>query len=693
LFLTITILILYPVLKPGYILTGDMTFPPYSSFRDLFFGSQEFLPTYVSGHLPLYGLISFASLLVPMWAVQKLLLLAIFLVAAQGSRLLAIRTGAIGQASIYAGLLYAFNPFVQTRLLEGHWKLLMGYALLPLAILSFWNFLRGPNHKSLTVAVIMAILISSTSVHILAILILIYVFISAEYIVQSPKGIKIPTIAWLSLFSGLLIFLNAYWWIPYLSAESTIMDQFTRLDLEVFSSPRTGFRNMLEIIGMYGYWDEARYFLTKDAISYWPILAAVFLTLSIFGAILSWCDYRRRILTSSLTILFLIGLILSPGVSSLFPEVIEFLYTHLEVFRGFREPQKFTILIIIWLSIMGSFGLTELRRLVNPTVHNIIIFLACGLVILYSITMFNGFSNQLTSTYYPTDWEKASELILKDSEKSNLLVLPWEEYIELSWTGSRVNNPSWTFFPGNIISARHQSKGTVQSYVSELLTHGNNINNFGEMVAPLGVKYTVLLKESSYQQYRFLHQSVDLDIILDNEKLTLFKNTNKVSLVSGSNSIRIIENLEALIQPDKSAETVNEVWILDRANSNSNDLSKETQHACSEIAAEEKYELFSASIRIPTQSDCKYLILSRSNPSWSYMGSKGIENVAGVKVFKASSKESHITLESYKFQLLGYGVTVIGLSAFIIFNFLLRIHGSTSLRNSSKSRLGQNSTE
>tara|TARA_B100001123_G_scaffold367775_1_gene428309 strand:+ start:14277 stop:16463 length:2187 start_codon:yes stop_codon:yes gene_type:complete len=693
LFLAITILMLHPILKPGYILTGDMVFPPYSNFRDLFFGSQEFLPNYVSGHLPLYGLMSFASLLIPMWAVQKLLILAIFMISAQGSRLLAIKAGAIGQASMYAGLLYAFNPFVQTRLLEGHWKLLIGYALLPFAILSFWNFLKNPNSKALNVSVIMAILIASTSIHVLAILILIYVFISAEHFVQNPKAIKITTLAWLSIMCGALILLNAYWWVPYLFADSTIMDQFTRVDLEVFSSPKTGLSNILETIGMYGYWDEARYFLTKDAISYWPILATAFLTLSIFGATLSWSNNRRRILTSSLTMLFFIGLILSPGVSSIFPEVIESLYEHFEAFRGFREPQKFTILIIIWLSIMGAFGLTELRRLLNPTTQNIIVFLACALVILYSITMFNGVSNQLTSTYYPSDWEKASELIHEDSEKSNILVLPWEEYIELSWTKSQVNNPSWTFFPGRVISARHQSKDPVQHYMTELLRYGNEFNNFGKMVAPLGVKYTVLLKESNYQQYDFLHQSVDLDVVLDNEKLILFKNANKVGLVSGANSIRIIEGFRDLIQAEKSGETANEVWIQDRANLTLPNIPEEPQGTCNEIVAEETYRLFSASIRIPAQSDCKYLILSRSHPSWLYMGNKGIENIAGVKVFKASNEESHITLESYKFQLLGYGVTVISLIALIIFSFLLRIRKKTTLRNSSKSRLNQNTTE
>ncbi|MDP6771182.1 MAG: hypothetical protein QF704_10840, partial [Anaerolineales bacterium] len=213
-FFVLTIFVLYPTLTPGYVLTGDMVFPPYSSFMDLFFGLQEFMPTYVSGHLPLYSIIFVTSLIIPMWVVQKTLIIAIFMVSSYGSRMLARKAGVNGVASIYAGLIYAFNPFVQVRLLEGHWKFLLGYALFPLAILSFWNLLRERNKRSLVVAIILSMLISATSIHVLAILALAYSIITVWYIFNSPRATVASIIAWTSLMSGTLILLNAYWWVP-----------------------------------------------------------------------------------------------------------------------------------------------------------------------------------------------------------------------------------------------------------------------------------------------------------------------------------------------------------------------------------------------------------------------------------------------------------------------------------------------
>ena len=668
-FFAITILILYPTLTPGYVLTGDMVFPPYSSFMDLFFGSQEFLPTYISGHLPLYSIIFVTSLIMPMWVVQKILIIAIFMASSYGSQILAGKAGSNGIASVYAGLIYAFNPFVQVRLLEGHWKFLLGYALFPLALLSFWSLLRERNKRSLVIAIIMSMLISSTSIHVLALLALAYFVITIWYIFNSPKATAASIIAWTSVMAGTLILLNAYWWVPYGLAQTTIMDQFTNLDLELFSSSRPRINTIVDTVGMYGYWDEGRYFLTRDAINYWPLLTIIFVSLSLFGVMSSWSNISTRPLTWSLTLLFLIGLLMAPGVNGLVPSAIEFIYEHVAAFRGFREPQKFTMLIVIWLSIMGSFGLTELKQLLTPPIYNALAFLVCSMVLLYSFTMFNGFSHQLVSTHYPTEWENASEIIRQDPSQSNLLVLPWQNYLDLSWNGSRVQNPSWAFFPGRVISAHNQFDDPTQRYISALLAHGDEIDNFGDMVMPLGIEYVLLLKEANYNKYDFLYQNADLNVILDNQKLTLFKNANNTPLVWGSDTIRIAEDFKDFLESNRSQEINRHIWIEEGTDIEQKYQTRQSQHTCDNLETQLLYKPLSLSIKIPPRIDCEYLILSLSSPYWTYLNDEGITHITGSKVFRYNGTDSHIEFVRFNHQLLGYVMTflgLIGLSAFTL---------------------------
>ena len=70
-----------------------------------------------------------ASRILPADILQKLILLAIFVLACAGAAALLDREPLL--ARLTAGVFYAWNPYVAERLIIGHWALLLGYAALP----------------------------------------------------------------------------------------------------------------------------------------------------------------------------------------------------------------------------------------------------------------------------------------------------------------------------------------------------------------------------------------------------------------------------------------------------------------------------------------------------------------------------------------------------------------------------------
>ena len=123
--LCLGLLALGPGLGPGYLLSYDMVFVPSPQFNAAVLGTSGTLPRAV----PSDAVVAALARALPADVVQKLVLLAIFVLASAGAtRLLSCDRL---PAQLAAGVLYAWNPFVAERLILGQWALLLGYAGLP----------------------------------------------------------------------------------------------------------------------------------------------------------------------------------------------------------------------------------------------------------------------------------------------------------------------------------------------------------------------------------------------------------------------------------------------------------------------------------------------------------------------------------------------------------------------------------
>jgi hypothetical protein len=127
--LALALLVLAPLLAPGYLLLRDAVSTPRSFLSDAALGLSEAAPRAV----PQDFAVALASHLIDGGLVVKALLLAGLWSAGWGAARLAAQVlpdaGPAGQ--LVAVTMAIWNPYVAERLLQGHWSLLVGYGCLP----------------------------------------------------------------------------------------------------------------------------------------------------------------------------------------------------------------------------------------------------------------------------------------------------------------------------------------------------------------------------------------------------------------------------------------------------------------------------------------------------------------------------------------------------------------------------------
>lgn len=168
--LVLTLLILAPLLVPGYLLLRDAVSTPRSYLTDAALGLTEAAPRAV----PQDFAVALASRLIDGGMVVTALLAAGLWLAGYGAaRLTAtVLPGSGLPGQFVAATLALWNPYLAERLLQGHWSLLLGYGCLPwVAVtmlrlrdggaswraLTFWLALAGLTPTGLMLAATVAL--------------------------------------------------------------------------------------------------------------------------------------------------------------------------------------------------------------------------------------------------------------------------------------------------------------------------------------------------------------------------------------------------------------------------------------------------------------------------------------------------------------------------------------------------------
>lgn len=565
-YLSISLLIIGGLLSPGYILTLDMVFGPESPtyFSQNLYGvddaGKEVSPKPLAMFL-YFALVRLLDFLFPVWLIQKMILLSFLMLSGISMhRSMPVKSP---YAKYFAGFLYMINPFIYVRFFAGHFHLLWSYAILPFLVSSFIDVFEKTSRKNVAKAGILLSLITP-QLHFLPISLGIFVaFLMFNLRKGNIAGALKP------FFGIMLVFLalNVGWTYSLMLGESGQVDAVRQVgyaDLALFTSKASvDFNVLFNVAAMYGFW-RGGYELPKESIPYWYMLFFFILFLAVHGFLLGKDDKKLGKYVKALSIVSVVSLILATGVThEYFSKLFYFLYENVPLFTGFREPQKFVVLIAFTYAYLGGIAVDDFASKSNR-VYALLILLALAAPFAYTYTMFFGFSGQLKSIDYPEDYYEVDELLNGDEDEFSVLFLPWHGYMDFKWlknTDKRIANPATAFFAkpvirGDTVEAGgiySQSTYPVSKYIEFLLVNQEKINNFGELISPLNVKYIILAKEADYENYLFLFNQSDLELMRDTPNLYLFKNRNEVGKIYEVDEISAIDDWD-ITSIDKQSE-------------------------------------------------------------------------------------------------------------------------------------------
>jgi len=519
-FLGLAVLVAGPLLGRGWLLLLD--FPSGPAHSDVTFWPQAGSGDLGNG-LPLELLRLVLAHAVGPSAADKVFILLPIVVGGPGMFRLARRLGAGILPALYAGVVATINPFTLDRMLAGHLFLLLATALLPWALVPVLDALegRGSRRGMLGVGVWLAAL-AAIDVHVAGMYAGLVVL--AALLARGGARERLELVA---VSIGCALVLSSYWIVPNLLHSGP--SRAGVADLTSYATRPTGWRVLPTLLALYGFWRDE--FARPAAQHPWLYALVVpLVALAMVGVVVLAGRGRSRV-ALFLASAGVLAVLLAGGTS--FPPTagaFRFVYQHVGWFRIYREPEKFVAVLVLVYALLGAFAIEGLRRF-GRTAGTVAALLGVALTLGYGYSLFWGLGGRVSLSRYPPSWQVASETMDRLGSGA-VLVFPWRLYAVWSFTGGRiVANPAPSFFERKVIVARgsglpgsHDEAGdTVAARVRGILRERSQIRDLGRRVAPLGVRYVVLLHEADVGSYTFMRRQRDLRRIYRSEKITVYQ--------------------------------------------------------------------------------------------------------------------------------------------------------------------------
>ncbi|HWS93647.1 MAG TPA: hypothetical protein VN306_14530 [Mycobacterium sp.] len=421
--LLLALLVVGPLLKPGYLLLRDAVSTPRSYLSDTALGL-----TSAPRATPQDFAVALASHLLDGGIVVKALLVSGLWLAGWGAaRLVATALPGAGAAGQFvATTLAIWNPYVAERLLQGHWSLLVGYGCLPWVAtamltlrgadgtgwfavfgLVFWIALAGLTPTGLLLAATVALVCVAVPV-------------------EGPGG---PRPRWLCAAATLGAALVAA--LPWLTASAmgsslTAHTAANALGVTAFA-PRAepGLGTLGSLAGLGGIWNGDAVPGSRTTLI--AALSAVVL-LGVVVAGLPAVARRRAVLPllvlAAASVLVPAALATGPGLHALRAVV--------DAAPGFgvlRDGQKWVALAVPGYTLAGAGAVVTLRRWLRPLATALV---CCLALILALPDLAWGVWGKVSPVRYPPGWAAVAAAI--NADPRTVAVLPAGTMRRFSWS-------------------------------------------------------------------------------------------------------------------------------------------------------------------------------------------------------------------------------------------------------------------
>jgi hypothetical protein len=532
-----TIVVLWQMLLPGYVLTWDMTFGPINLVAE----SSGFLNS-----LPLKYFIYVFALVLPMWVVQKILLVSLFFLLFYLPVKffpfdIDIRARYVGAA------LYAVNPFVYERLLAGQINVHFGYALLAPFIYFLLKIISAPAARDSVYLALTMLLIGVFSLHTFVMAVIVAFIVIVLALVRNLAVRDMGALALLgkraAVAASIVVVVSMYWILPFLlGSQNSPLSGFGVEDWKAFE---TSSQSLLGATGnvlmLYGFWGEAypwmQNFLSPKDLPEVFLPALIALSAIIFIGVVKILRAREErargvILIFIGTIAFIFSVGLAPTI---FHSFNQWLFENISFWGGFRDTQKWSMWLALTYAYLFAAGASHVLSKLRPRLKNIAICAFVLLPFIYTYTMLGGLSWQIKPVWYPVEWSQVNE-ILSDEDNCIAIFLPWHQYYELEFNNRLLTgNVASKYFDCEIISSvdaeigkvGYASNKTGKYYeIANAITNNKaDPNDTVLLLNESGAKYVIFTPDISSHDpylYNFLNSKL-LDKIYENSSITLYK--------------------------------------------------------------------------------------------------------------------------------------------------------------------------
>ncbi|SDG63331.1 hypothetical protein SAMN05421505_10652 [Sinosporangium album] len=414
------VLALAPALAPGFTLAYDMVFVPEPVLLPSTFGMTGTLPRAV----PSDAVVALLGAVLPGALVQKLILLAVFVLACAGpARLLDGRPVAVRLA---AGVFYAWNPFVAERLLLGQWALLLGYAGLPWAVRAAlaagerfgWGW--AVAFVPAAVGGFMAMIITALTV----------LPVAALGPGRRLRGLCRTGVVW--------VVFSLPWLVPSLLRQGEVPSD--PVGVEAFAAradtPLGGLGSLFTLSGV---WNAEVVPPGLDL-----LVPSVLRLVFAVAAVVAFAAARDMPAKAGLAVAAAVGLaVAAVGLGETGRAALAGL---IDVWPGFavlRDAQQYVAPLAL-LTALGAGALAALLGRPGAVSAVAPLLLLPGLAF--------GAWGRLAAVDYPGDFERIRALVAADRTPGDVLLLPWESYRAYDWNGRRSSlDPLPRFLPRHVV--------------------------------------------------------------------------------------------------------------------------------------------------------------------------------------------------------------------------------------------------
>ena len=416
------LLALGPGLGRGFLLSYDMVFVPREPFAAALPGLAP--PRAVPSDL----VIAAASRVLPGDVVQKLVLLAIFMLGCAGVAALLDREPLL--ARLAGGVFYVWNPYVAERLIIGQWALLLGYAGLPWVLRAVLNQDEAPWRWAgrLCLSLLPAVIGGFAALAITAL-----VLVPAALCTRSARR---AAVALAALAAGCLPWLIPSLLHPVYADPAGVAAFAARAD--------TPFGSAGSLLMLGGAWNAQT--VPKGYGGAWSALWLAVVIVALAGYLLSVRKHRWP----GLGIAAIAGLLIACiGVTAPGRDLLREVTTAWPGAAVLRDAQQFVAPLA--LAEAAGFGVAVAwamnprasrtrEGLDRPGVALGILALLAPALLLPGLAW--GAAGRLRPAWYPAGWLAAARMIDASPARGAVLLLPWETYRRPAWNhGEAVFDP------------------------------------------------------------------------------------------------------------------------------------------------------------------------------------------------------------------------------------------------------------